>query len=375
MKAILDAKDLAAAVGWVMRAVPNRPAQPVLGAVPLTVADGELTVEGFDYETHARGRVIAHGDLGTVHVLGSMLAKVAPELDGNVSLSLDGSKLLVAAGKDKYRLPIVPGDDYPTLPAMPPAMGDCAGLIEAVTRVAPSAATADDILSARRSLGWVSLAAQDGMLILRATDGYRMSRAVTAWDGQDFATLAPAKMLSEYARAIGVGRVTLHADESHFAMTSGGFTVSTVLIEDEYPTPIFARIDEARAKATAEDSGGVLVAPRAELVKAIKRGSIILEKNQPLRLTLSEDEQCTVGAAGEAEASVALPGQYMGEPFDILITSSYLASLVDSTPAPYVAIGVWHPERTVHIVGCDEAGAAEEAIQHAAMARRKGAVA
>src|SRR5437764_328662 len=116
MTATIDSKDLTNAVGWAMRAVPHKTPVPVLSAVALTVSEGELTAAGFDYDTYARSRVPADGQLDTMHVPGAMLAKLAPQMSGPVAFTVEGKGLRVTSGKDKYRLPIMPADDYPTTP-------------------------------------------------------------------------------------------------------------------------------------------------------------------------------------------------------------------------------------------------------------------
>lgn len=369
MKATVDAKDLAAAAAWAMRAVPPKSTVPVLGAVPLTVADGELTVSGFDYTTHARAVVGADGTLDTVHVLGSMLAKIAPQLSGTVALAMDGTRLRITAGRDKYRLPIVPAEDYPHTPPLPPAVGDSAGFLDAIGYVVQSSAGPAE--NSRPILQGVSLVADDGILTFRATDRFRMSRTTLPWDGQDFATVVPARTLTDFAKAIGVGRVTIHVSDSHFGITSGGFSASTLLLDDEYPTDAFRMIDKARSSALA-DTGGILVAPRSELLGAVKRASVALGPNDPLGLHLAEDG-CTAAAVGDdGEASTALPGTYLGPDLGVYVTAAYLTSLLDATPSQWVALGAYEAKPMhIHVVGCHgDSGEPNEAVQHIVMARK-----
>lgn len=369
MKATFDAKEFAAAVAWAMRAVATKSTVPVLGAVPLTVADGELTVSGYDFTTHARAVIDADGALDTVHVLGSMLAKIAPQLSGNVVVTVDGTKLRIAAGRDKYHLPIVPATDYPHTPTLPPAVGDSAGFLDAFGYVAQSAAGSAE--TTRLILQGVSLVADSGALTLRSTDRYRMSRAVIGWDGQDFATAVPARALTDFAKAVGVGRVTLHASESHFGITSGGFSASTLLLDDEYPVAAFEMINRARASALA-DTGGVLVAPRGELLGAVKRASIALGPNDPLALHLAADGCRAVAVGNDGDGSIYVPGDYLGPDLDVYVTASYLTSLVDAIPTQYVALGAFEGKPMhIHVVGShSDSGEPDEAVQHIVMARK-----
>lgn len=369
MKATLDAKDLASAVAWAMRAVPAKSTTPVLGAVPLTVADGELTIAGYDYTTHARAIVGADGTLDTVHVLGSMLAKVAPQLNGTVALTIDGTRLRVAAGRDKYTVPIVPATDYPHTPSLPPAVGDSAGFLDAFGYVAQSAAGPAE--TSRAILQGVCLVAENGVLTLYATDRYRMSRTAIDWDGQDFSTVVPTRALTDFTKAVGVGRVTLHVSDAHFGITSGGYSASTLLLDDEYPLAAFAMIDRARASALA-DAGGILVAPRSELLGAVKRASIALGPNDPLALHLAEDGCSAVAVGDNGDASITIPGAYLGPDLDVYVTAAYLTSLIDATPAQHIALGAYNGKPMhIHVVGSHgDSGEPNEAVQHIVMARK-----
>lgn len=375
MNATVNAKDLDAVVGWAMSAVPHRSPLPILSAISLAVADGELAAEGFDFETHARSSGPADGHLDPVHVNGAMLAKVASQVTGVVTFTIDGTWLHIASGKDRYRLPTMPADDYPTLPGLPPAVGDSVAFIDAVSCVAQSAAAATGpAAAARPQLAGVHIEAADGHLTLRATDGYRMSRVETAWDGQDFAVLVPAKILGERARAIGIGQVGLHATPNRFGLTAGHSAVSTVLLDlTTYPAmSSFAMIDTTRERALNAD-GGVFIGRREELAAAMKRAAWQRSSNRPLHFHFTEDGDCTVGAAGEsdAEADIALTGDYLGPDRDVYAQDAYFASVVDATPSPYVAIGTIANGKPMHVVGCpDDSGAPDETVQHIVMSVR-----
>lgn len=369
--ATVDAKDFAAAVGWAARAVPHRSTTPILNAIPITVHDGKLTVTGFDFETTARACCAASGELPTTYVLGSMISKIASQLTGDVHLSLDGTRMLVRAGRDKYRPPVMPSEQYPTVPDLPPAIGDSPGFLDAINRVAASAAPITE--TGRPVLRCVAIEGHDSTLTVRATDSYRMSIATIPWSGPDFTVALPGRTLTEFGKAIGAERTTLLMSDSHFGITtSSGLTVSTLLTAAEYPSAAFRIIQAARDKAYS-DEGGVLVAPRGELLGAVKRAAITLGPNDPLALRLTADGLCSTYAVGEdGDAEVTIPGNYIGPDLVVYVTAAYLAGVVDTLSTPYVSLGTFTGERAqIHVAGArDDSGDPDDAVQHIVMARK-----
>src|SRR5688572_11632622 len=54
MKFRVERDQLADAVAWTAKSLPTRPSVPVLAGVMMRVADGLLTVSGFDYEVSSQ---------------------------------------------------------------------------------------------------------------------------------------------------------------------------------------------------------------------------------------------------------------------------------------------------------------------------------
>ena len=54
MKFRVERDALADAVAWTAKSLPSRPSVPVLAGVLMRVADGDLTVSGFDYEVSSQ---------------------------------------------------------------------------------------------------------------------------------------------------------------------------------------------------------------------------------------------------------------------------------------------------------------------------------
>ena len=125
MKFRVERDPLADAVAWTARSLPARPAVPVLGGVLLEVADGTLTVSGFDYEVSTQVEVDVHASTaGRSLVSGRLLAEISRALPPHpVDVAVDGPRVTITCGNARFTLPVMPVEDYPTLPSMPTTAG------------------------------------------------------------------------------------------------------------------------------------------------------------------------------------------------------------------------------------------------------------
>src|SRR5690242_9002544 len=121
----VDAPEFAAAASWVAKHLPRAPAAPQLAGLLLEPAGNQLAISGFDYDTATRAIIDAQCDgFRRVLVSGRLVSALAATFpDKPLTLSVDGTVLRVVCGSIRASLPLMPADDYPTLPAQPPAIG------------------------------------------------------------------------------------------------------------------------------------------------------------------------------------------------------------------------------------------------------------
>ena len=93
MKIQVDRDALADAVAWTARALPARPAIPVLACMRLHAGD-DLTLSSFDYDVSAQASVpVVAEEEGTVLVSGRLLAEITRSLPARpVEISADGAR-------------------------------------------------------------------------------------------------------------------------------------------------------------------------------------------------------------------------------------------------------------------------------------------
>jgi len=150
VKLQVERDHLAEAVAWTARALPARPTAPVLAGMRLH-AGAELTLSTFDYEVSAQATVpVITDEEGAVLVSGRLLAEIVRSLPAKpVDLATDGTRATLKCGSATFTLVLLPEEEYPTLPDMPPLTGSVGSdaLASAIAQVA-IAAGRDDTLPA-----------------------------------------------------------------------------------------------------------------------------------------------------------------------------------------------------------------------------------
>ncbi|MEV6526179.1 DNA polymerase III subunit beta [Longispora sp. NPDC051575] len=341
MKFRVERDAFADAVAWTAKSLPNRPPVPVLAGVLLRVADGHLTVSGFDYEVSSQVRVLVNAESdGVTLVSGRLLAEITKSLPNKpVDLAAVGSHLELTCGSARFTLPTMPVEDYPTLPEMPPTAGqiDAAAFAAAVAQVA-IAAGRDDTLP---MMTGVRLEFEGETLTMLTTDRFRLALRELTWNpgepGASFQALVPARTLADTAKTLGPlgGNVTiaLAADgvgEGMIGFAGEGRRATSRLLDGDYPKLRSLFPDSYNAQARVKASS---------LVEVVKRVALVAERSTPVRLSFSEDGLVVeAGGTEDARASEALDCEYTGEPMTIAFNHQFLLDGLSVLDAPMAVL-------------------------------------
>ena len=291
MKIQVDRDALADAVAWTARALPARPAIPVLACMRLQAGD-ELMLSSFDYDVSAQASIpVAAEEEGTALVSGRLLAEITRSLPARpVQISSDGARATLTCGSATFTLLTMPSEDYPSLPEMPPAAGSIGSdaFASAVTQSATAAAR-DDTLP---GLTGVRMEIENDSLTLVSTDRYRLAVRELRWNpsrpGLSASVLVPARALIDTARSLTSGAEVLIAlalpgeggqtGDGMIGFEGGGRRTTTRLLGGEFP-PYRALLPGYAAAV-----GELATAPFSE---AVKRVALVAERNTALRLSFS----------------------------------------------------------------------------------------
>ncbi|ROP34710.1 DNA polymerase III subunit beta [Pseudokineococcus lusitanus] len=353
---------LAEAVTWTARSLPTRPPVPVLAGLVLDAdAGGTLSLAGFDYEVSGRVEVAADVDEpGRALVSGRLLADIARSLPGRpVEVVSEGARVTLTCGASRFQLLTMPVEEYPALPALPDASGTVAGdvLTQAVGQVVV-AASRDETLPI---LTGVRLEIEGDRLTLLATDRYRLAMRELPWrpatPGASATALVRARTLSEVARSLGSGggEVVVALSEGRsgggggelIGFEAGGRRTTSLLVDGEYP--------KVRSLFPAEAAVRAVVA-REDLVGAVRRVSLVAERNTPVRLSFSEGQVVLeAGAGDDAQASEALPATLDGDPLEIAFNPAFLLDGLGAIPTSHVRLSFTQPTKPAVLTGQEEA--------------------
>jgi DNA polymerase-3 subunit beta len=322
----LDRGVLGDAVSWATRTLPVRPAMPILQGVRIVAdAGGELQLSTFDYEVSAQIRLEAEIEQpGEVLVQGRMLSDIVRALPNkDVSVALEGTKLQVRCGSARFALATLPVEEYPQLPTMPPVAGTVAADVfsEAISQVTV-AASKDDTLPL---LTGVKVEISGETMTLMATDRYRLALRELTWNpanpGSELTALVRGRTLHEVARSLATGggvEIALSEEDGAtlIGFEAGGRRTTSTLVDGDYP-PVRRLFPDTTAITAVVSTGA--------LIDAVKRVSLVAERNTPVRLSFSEGQVALeAGAGDDAQASEVLEAQLEGEDLVVGFNSGFL---------------------------------------------------
>ena len=390
MKFRVERDVLADAVAWTARALPIRPSAPVLAG--LLIEAGPLAGEGsdeqgeglrlstFDYETSARATLNADiSEEGRALVSGRLLADICRSLPNKpVDFAIEGPKVSLTCGSARFSLQTMPVEDYPTLPQMPETRGTVGSTVFAhAVSQAVTAAGRDDMLPV---LTGVRLELDGDSIAMLATDRFRLSQRELTWSPSapdiDSAALVPAKVLADTAKALVGGSeisIALSAPGAGgqgegiigFEGSAGGGIrrTTTRLLDGDFP--------KVRSLFPSEHLTVARV-DKAALVEAVKRVSLVAERNTAVQLAFSDGVlTLDAGSGEEAMASESLEAAITGEDITTGFNPAYLLDGLTAIESPFVELAFTQASKPVVLSGVDslEGDAASE-FRYLLMPRR-----
>lgn len=365
MKIRLDKDVLADAVQWAARSLPTRPSVPILAGLLIKASGQEVTLSSFDYETSARITVPAEvSEEGTVLVSGRLLADISRSLPSKpVTLTSDTGRVELVCGSARFTLQTLPVADYPDLPTMPEGTGTVKSedFSRAVAQVVVAAGR-DDLLPVFTG---VRVEIDGDQLSLLATDRYRMALKELSWSPtspqESTSALVPARVLNETAKSMTSADVLTIALAASGGEGLIGFEsqspqgtrqITTRLLDGEFPKVRHLMSVQAALSVRAST---------LDLISAVKRVSLVAERNTSLRMTIGDGTITLEAATGDqAQASEALAAivenHTGGEP---AITAAgfnphYLTDALSALDAPYVRFAFTAPGKPCLVTGLSE---------------------
>ncbi|MFV0434629.1 MAG: DNA polymerase III subunit beta [Leucobacter sp.] len=327
------------AVSFAVKLLPQRPTQPLLSGALIEAEGDALTISSFDYEVSARTSVTAEiTEAGRALVSGRLLSEIAQRLPhSDVEVSQTDNRVEVRCGSASFSLPAMPVEEYPQIPRIDTVSGSVPAekFADAIAQVS-LAASKDDVTPV---ITGVQFEVSENSLTLTATDRYRVATRRIDWEdqagGEQLTALVPSKIVTEVGKTFandGQVRVSIVKDGERelIAFTGGSKTVTSLLIKGNYP-PV------GRLFPTSVDNYAVV--STSELVEAVGRVGLVLEREAALRFTF-EEGTVTLEAAGteSAQAVETVDAHLFGEDMVVSLKPQFLLDGLRSTHAGFARI-------------------------------------
>jgi DNA polymerase III subunit beta len=324
----------------VIGVVERKQTMPILANVLLAAKNARLSITGTDLEVE----LVASSEItvtqpGEITVPGRKLLEIIRALpeDAKITLTLDGDKVKVAAGRSRFVLSSLPGAEFPVVEnvsAQQALVLPQAELSRLIGKTHFSMAQQD----VRYYLNGTLLETDGKVLRTVATDGHRLAIAETVLTSASKSGLqqviVPRKGILELQRLLGSeGEVEITIGSNHVRVVIGDVRFTSKLIDGKFPE--YSRVIPANPTK-------IIVSDREALRQALHRTAILSnEKYRGVRLSLAKNAlklQAHNPEQEEAEDEVEI--DYKGEELEIGFNVTYLLDALSAVDTETVEIGL-----------------------------------
>ena len=313
MQLTIPRQDLTRLMTSVGKVVESRNTIPILSHVLLTATDGRLTAAGTDLDILATASAEAEVTApGAVCVDAKLLADIAKKAGADVSMSLEGDKLIVKSGRSRFTLATLSATDWPALKA---------GTYEAefeldIAALFAPVAFAQSTEQTRYYLCGVFFRGADGVVTAVATDGHRLGRHVISSDVDFNGVIVPTKLVSMLPK----GSVKVSVSQQNIKLETADFSLVSKLIDGTYPD--FERV-------IPKSNELLVTVDRSALLKAADRvSSVSSERGRAVKLSVAVGLVSLSVSSAVGSASDEIETTYDGEPVEIGFNSAYLKDVL-----------------------------------------------
>ena len=308
--------------------------QLVLSGVHMSLSGDELTLTATDRElTITVHLTVAGGADGEAVVTARLAGEIVRSLDaGAVNVEFDDQGMHINSARSKFSLQTMGVEDFPQVASLEgdPVVLEAEGLLTALRQVV-KAASADE---SRPVLTGVLLSAEEKGLRLVTTDSYRLALCdLPGLEvlGSEQSVLVPSRALQEVIRLLGdVEQVRVRFSEREASFTLGSATVTTRLIEGEFPS--------YQGLIPTHQPNRLTVGTEA-LINAVRRVRLMAQDSTPIRLDMTStglELSATTQDVGEAREQ--LDAAFEGEDLTVAFNPEYLLDGAEAAPGDEIVL-------------------------------------
>jgi DNA polymerase III subunit beta len=339
MKLTAEREKLLAPLQAVIGVVERRQTMPVLANVLLGVRQGQLSITATDLEVElVAATEVAVGEAGDITVPGRKFLDILRALPEkvSVSLSLEGEKVVIKAGRSRFSLATLPAGEFPVIEdinSQQTVQLPRKELLRLLEKTHFSMAQQD----VRYYLNGMLLEIDSLSLRAVATDGHRLALcetalAVKAKTAQQ--VIVPRKGVLELQRILTEeGNAEVAIGTNHVRAQIGDVRFTSKLIDGRFPE--YSRVIPAAAP-------NAIKADRDALRQALQRTAILSnEKYRGIRITVKKNV-LTVQAHNpeQEEAEEEIEVSYEGNDLEVGFNVNYLLDAFAAIDGQEVELGL-----------------------------------
>ncbi len=323
MHLVIHKEDLTRALAATTKVVETRVSIPILSSVQLAAAGEGLAITATDLDIIATAGVPAEVTKpGNICVSAKLLNDIARKATGDITMTLDGDKLLVKSGRSRFSLATLSAEDFPTLGD---DKFDAEFEIDLAALFAP-VAFAISTEETRYYLNGVFF--KGGKSEAVATDGHRLGRhygpELPAFEG----VIVPRKTVGLLPK----GKVQVSVSPQKIRIVSDDVRITSKLIDGTFPD--YERV-------IPKNNERVVIVDRDALMKASDRVSTVSsERGRAVKFSIATGSIALAVAAGEASANDEVEAEYSGEPMDVGFNAAYVRDVLNVLPSGPVKLAL-----------------------------------
>jgi DNA polymerase III subunit beta len=322
----------------------RKSSMPILSNVLLSADDaGVLRLAATDLYLAVSASVEASVKrAGSIALSARTLFDIVKNLpEGEIKLAVDKNHAVqLRSGKIKFRIPGVPGEDFPPLPSPGGSSFselDAASLGQLIALTQYSMSNDDT----RPHLAGALFEGDGKVARMVTTDGHRLSKAEVSAEGSaSFNMLVPQKGIAELKRLIE----DVRSDKKGEKVTLGVATVGGSAFFRGHDVLLSAKLADEQfppyAKVIPQSSSRRVVAARELLVDSLRRISLVAsDKSGGVRLVLEPGRLEIISENPDVgEGSEELEVDFAGEKLSIGFNARYLLDALSALPDDEVAL-------------------------------------
>jgi DNA polymerase-3 subunit beta len=326
MKIVCSKAELNRVIGLAQSAASTKNVLPILTHLLFEADENGLSVTGTDLEIGLRVKTkVEVVQSGSTTLPAKKVAEIVRNLDeGDVELSVEGSKAKIKGGRANMNLLAMPAEDFPNFPGYRKEKSlalKSKVLADMVKRTAFSVSQDET-----RYILQGGLLSSDGKKArMVTTDGHRLSYIEQPLEASSelLQAVIPSKALGELGRVLqnDDSIVTAYFADNHIFFEMGELTLYSRLLDGQFPN--YEQVIPKKNEHT-------LLAEVAPLAAVINRMSLLAaDKGNSIKFHLSEDGlKVTASTADLGEGDESLDVEYQGTAMTVAFNARYLMDVL-----------------------------------------------